>query len=155
MTQRTKLELPINQPMEITLLYDEPISGKSQYGDYFMYAVAVGDEEYSYFAPAEVHAELNKLSKGDKAVITKIAAQRGNKLVTTYEVKPINAKVEVPILQSGTEQPEEPEQHDHFFDIMMDSYRDALEISKELNGMADSEKIAITLFIARSKQNNF
>jgi hypothetical protein len=38
---------------------------------------------------------------------------------------------------------------------MMSSYRDALEISKELNGMADSEKIAITLFIARSKQNSF
>jgi hypothetical protein len=155
MTQRTKLELPINQATELTLLYDEPISGKSQYGDYFMYAVAVGDEEYSYFAPAEVHAELNKLSKGDKAVITKIAAQRGNKVVTTYEVKPINAKVEIPVAQTANEQPEEPEQHDHFFDIMMDSYRDALEISKELNGMADSEKIAITLFIARSKQNNF
>ena len=54
MTQRTKLELPINQATELTLLYDEPISGKSQYGDYFMYAVAVGDEEYNYFASAEV-----------------------------------------------------------------------------------------------------
>ena len=155
MTQRTKLELPINQATELTLLYDEPISGKSQYGDYFMYAVAVGDEEYSYFAPAEVHAELNKLGKGDKAIITKIAAQRGNKLVTTYEVKLIGAKVEISATQSVNEQLDAPAQNDHFFDIMLHSYRDALEISKELNGLADPEKIAITLFIARSKTNSY
>jgi len=39
MTQRTKLELPINRPVEIELLYDEPVTGKSQYGQYYMYAV--------------------------------------------------------------------------------------------------------------------
>lgn len=155
MTQRTKLELPINQPMEITLLYDEPVSGQSKYGSYHLFAVAVNEDEYSFFPTEEVYEQIKHLKKGDRFTITKLASQRGNKLVTTYEVKPINVKVEIPVLQSDTVQPEEPELHDHFFDIMMDSYRDALEISKELNGMADSEKIAITLFIARSKQNNF
>jgi hypothetical protein len=155
MTQRTKLDLPINQPMEITLLYDEPVSGQSKYGSYHLFAVAVNEDEFSFFPTDEVYEQIKHLRKGERFTITKLAAQRGNKLVTTYEVKPINAKVEIPVAQSANEQSEEPEQHDHFFDIMMSSYRDALEISKELNGMADSEKIAITLFIARSKQNSF
>ena len=155
MTQRTKLDLPINQPMEITLLYDEPVSGQSKYGSYHLFAVAVNEDEFSFFPTDEVYEQIKHLKKGDRFTITKLAAQRGNKLVTTYEVKPINAKIEIPVSQSVNEQPGETEQHDHFFDIMLNSYRDALEISKELNGMADSEKIAITLFIARSKQNNF
>jgi hypothetical protein len=158
MTQRTKLDLPINQPTEITLLYSEPITGKSQYGDYFMYAVSKDDAEFSYFAPAEVHSELSKLSKGGKAIITKLAAQRGSKLITTYDVKLVSAEVKQPIEQTtwhNTEEEDIAPTHDPFFGIMLNSYRDALEISKELNGMADPEKIAVTLFIARSKQNNF
>ena len=40
---------------------------------------------------------------------------------------------------------------DEFFHIMKRSYSDALKINTDLNGMADPAKIAITLFIARSK----
>jgi hypothetical protein len=158
MTQRTKLDLPINQPTEITLLYSEPITGKSQYGDYYMYAVSKDDTEFSYFAPAEVHSELSKLSKGEKAIITKLAAQRGSKLITTYDVKLISANVKQQIeltTEYNTEKEDIAPTHDSFFGIMLNSYRDALKISKELNGMADPEKIAVTLFIARSKQINY
>jgi len=34
MTRRTKLELEINKPTSIELLFDEPITGESQYGPY-------------------------------------------------------------------------------------------------------------------------
>ncbi len=159
MSPRTKLELAINQPTELTLLYSEPITGRSQYGDYFMYAVAVGEDEYSFFAPAEVHAELSKLSKGDRALVTKLAAQRGKKLVTTYEIKAVGKEAKQPVIealgQSNEEEYAAAPTHDSFFDIMLNSYRDGLEISRELNGMADPEKIAVTLFIARSKQSHF
>lgn len=167
MTQRTKLELAINQQTEITLLFDEPITGRSQYGEYFMYAVAIGEAEHSFFAPAEVHSELKSLRKGDSAIITKLAAQRGSKLVTTYDVQVIGKEVKQPAANAVAQNQEEEISardillsddaplHDSFFDIMLRSYRDGLEISKELNGMADPEKIAVTLFIARSKQAHF
>lgn len=156
MTKRMKLELAINKPVTIELLYDEPVTGKSEFGNYNMYAVSVNGNEYSYFAPDEVHIELSKLSKGDKAIITKIAAQRGSKLVTKYEVKLLNQpkpKSEVVSIGQAIEEilPEISDEPDEFFHIMKRSYSDALKINSELNGMADPAKIAITLFIARSK----
>ena len=154
---RQKLELQINQPTEITLLYDEPITGTSQYGQYALYAVAVNEDEYSLFAPVEIHAELSKLHKGQKAVVTKLAAQRGSKLVTTYEVKIHGAEVKVPVVAtSQSESMEEPQQqHDHHFDIMLSSYRDALDISRELNGLVDVHRCAITLYLSRNRQSNY
>jgi hypothetical protein len=154
MTKRMKLELEINKPITVELLYDEPVTGRSEFGNYNMYAVSVNGNEYSYFAPDEVHLELSKLSKGDKAEITKIAAQRGNKLVTRYDVKalsPVRANSTFlnenisEILHVITDDPDE------YFQIMKRSYSDALKINSDLNGMADPAKIAITLFIARSK----
>ena len=153
MTQRTKLELPVNEATTLELLFDEPISGKSQYGNYNMYAVKVNEEEFTFFPTEEVHEQLKSLKKGCKAVVTKLAAQRGNKVVTTYDVKILGnqSKVDVKMDVSNTQSTEEDK--DPFFDLMLQSYRDALNISKELNGMADPEKIAVTLFIARSKSN--
>lgn len=145
MTQRNKLELAVNQPTEIELLYDEPVTGRSQYGNYFMYAVNSNGQEYTFFAPEEVHSQLKGLSKGDKAVITKLASQRGNKIVTTYDVR----------TESKEEEPDSPDESgDNFYEIMLQSYRDAIKITSELNGMADPSRIAITLFIARSKISN-
>lgn len=155
MTQRNKLELPINEPVEIELLYDEPVTGISKYGNYYLYAVNANGNEFSFFPTEEVHEQIKDLKKGSRAIVTKLAAQRGNKLVTTYEVKLIGQEVKVAQMNSADDTLEEQETHDRYFDIMLNSYRDALEISKELNGMADPEKIAVTLFIARSKQSNY
>jgi len=158
MTQRTKLELDVNKPTEVTLLFDEPISGKSQYGEYHMYAVAIGNDEYSYFAPAEVHEQLSKLSKGEKAVITKLAAQRGNKIITNYEVKITsdnNSAANENITSHASEDSKNSLTYneDGLYEIMLLSYRQALQITSELGGLADPSRIAITLFIARSRQN--
>lgn len=149
MTQRAKLDLPINKPVEIELLYDEPVAGSSQYGKYHMYAVRSEGLEYSFFASEEVYDELKSLHKGDKAIITKLASQRGNKQITTYEVKAAGTKEDNPPNDSASIG------GDNYFEMMLQSYKDGLEISRELNGMADPEKIAVTLFIARSKRNNY
>lgn len=154
--ERKKLEIAINTPTQIVLLYDEPIIGESRYGDYYLYAVQVGDEQYSYFAPPEVHEQLQHLGKGEMATITKLAAQRGSKLITKWVVdtnntngkskpqKPAVEVIEEPPIQQGT---------DRYCSVMLDCYRDAISIQEQLNGLVDVSRIAITLFIARSKIN--
>ncbi|MEO8231491.1 MAG: hypothetical protein ABI638_04370 [Ignavibacteriota bacterium] len=151
MTERRKLELQLNQPIEIELLYDEPVVGKSQYGDYFLYAVKAKDSEFAFFAPEEVHQGLLPLRRGDKATVTKSAEQKGNKLVTKYII-------DVPeVITKSTKAPANETQSsvsnsssDKYYDAMLHSYKDALQIQSELNGMVDVSRIAITLFIARS-----
>lgn len=157
MTRRTKLELDINKPVVVEMLYDEPISGRSEFGNYNMYAVSVKGDEYSFFAPEEVHKELKFLRKGATATITKVAQQKGSKLITRYEVDIFN-RVPKPSAVSVGDVIDEiiPDvqidyEPDEFFHLMKRSYSDALKINTDLNGMADPAKIAITLFIARSK----
>lgn len=156
MVTRTKLELEINQPKEVQLLYEEPVTGKNQYGDYYLYAVKTEDGEYSYFPPESVHEQLKHLRRGDKAVITKLAAQRGNKLITKYDVQPCNPSASAESAPTTSENnisdiKNISSQDDKYYTIMLNSYKDALRINNELNGMADASKIAVTLFIARSK----
>lgn len=154
MTERRKLELQLNKPTEIELLYDEPVVGSSQYGEYYLYAVKSDDNEYAFFAPDDVHQELQSLRRGDKAVITKLAAQRGTKLVTKYVVdkSKIEGRVEeeTPVVENVKD--DEHYQTDKLYDIMRNCYQDAFRMQSELNGMVDIEKIAITLFIARSNK---
>jgi hypothetical protein len=147
MAERKKLELELNKPVSLELLFDEPMVGQSRYGEYFLYAVKNGtDTEYSFFAPDDVHEKLKEMHKGDRFEITKTAEQKGSKIVTKHEVKLLA-------------QPTQPNpsnnniQKDSYFEAMLSSYRDALKIQDELNGMVDVNRIAITLFIARSKIN--
>lgn len=147
--ERKKLELTLNKPSEIELLYDEPVVGQSKYGDYYLYAVRNGDgtTEYSFFAPDEVHERIKDLKKGAKVVITKLAEQKGNKIITKYEVSviaqaPQNASQPSPATQSMT---------DNYYDTMLQCCKDAIRIQNELGGMMDAKSIAVTLFIARSK----
>lgn len=151
MTQRAKLELELNKPTEIEFLYDECVSGSNQYGDYFLYAVKSDGKEWSFFPNEQVHSQLKILRRGDKAVITKLASQRGNKIVTTFDVQ-VNNKVSVSAVESEyANDVNEDKYTDRYYEVILQSYRDALKIQGELNGLVDVNKIAITLFIARSK----
>ncbi len=151
MTERRKLDLQLNQPTEIELLYDDPVVGKSQYGDYFLYAVKTKEAEFAFFAPEEVHSELQNLRRGDKAIVTKSGMQKGSKLVTKYLIEVPELAVKQPIDQVKEEPAlKQSNNPDKFYDVMLTSYKDALQIQSELNGMVDVSRIAITLFIARS-----
>ncbi len=144
--------------MNIELLYDEPVIGENKFGNYFLYAVKSGEEEYSFFAPETVHGELQSFKRGEHAIITKLAANRNGKLVTTYAVEkpagmkqPYNNKAGEPA-KSGADASSKPaENADRYFEIMLKSYKDALSINENLNGLIDVSKVAITLFIARSR----
>lgn len=151
--ERKKLELTLNKPSEIELLYDEPVVGQSKYGDYYLYAVRNGDgtTEYSFFAPDEVHERIKDLKKGAKVVITKLAEQKGNKIITKFDVNviaqaPQNTAQPSPATQSVTNGG-----MDNYYVTMLQCCKDAIRIQNELGGMMDAKSIAVTLFIARSK----
>ena len=150
MVQRPKLELEVNKPTTMKILFDDPITGQSRYGSYALYAVEIDGHEYSFFLNEQVHEEMKELQKGDVVTITKLAAQRGNKLVTTYDVSlPKNKNGSKS--NGNTSRETGANTKDDLFEIMLHSYKDAIEIQNQLNGMADPTRIAITLFIARSK----
>ena len=145
------MELELNRPTNLELLFDEPMIGQSKYGDYFLYAVKNGSgEEYSFFAPEEVHGELSKLKKGDKVSVTKLAEKKGTKVVIKYDVKVLsNGKVADD--KSNSIQPTNGK--DNYYEVMLNSCRDAIKIQNELGGMMDAKNLAVTLFIARTKIN--
>ncbi|KUG25929.1 hypothetical protein ASZ90_004234 [hydrocarbon metagenome] len=160
MVQRTKLELEVNKPVEIELLYDEPISGESQYGNYNLYAVRIDEAEYAFFPPKEVHESLKHLKAGDKAVVTKLAAQRGSKIVSAYDVsingksKSVSDNSTKPEVTTLDEPVREETHSDRYYEIMLQSFKDAIKISNDLNGMVEPTRVAITLFIQRTKNGN-
>ncbi len=133
--------------MSLELLYDEPKVGQSQYGEYYLYAVRNGGpDELSFFATEDVHEKLSKMNKGDRFTITKIAEQKGSKIITRYEVTPTQQK---PVERL-------PEAlNDNYYELMLNSCRDAIKIQQELGGLMDAKSIAVTLFIARSKTNGY
>lgn len=159
--ERPKLELELNKPTHIKMLFDQPIIGESQYGKYYMYAVTNGDpnKELTFFAPnEEVHNQLKDLKKGTAICITKLAAQRGNKLVTTYDVQMLPTDgIDKPKEQPNTNPAEKlnsPDQPSQFLTEMIKSFEEAIKIQEKFNGMANVNQIAITLFIQRTKGNH-
>jgi hypothetical protein len=106
-----------------------------------------GNEELSYFADKEVHEKLKDLRRGDKLEICKRAEQKGTKIVTSFEVK---------VLQNSVESPGKANNKtldDNYYELMLNSCKDAVRIQNELGGLMDAKSLAVTLFIARSKIN--
>jgi hypothetical protein len=146
MAERKKLELELNKTMSLELLFDEPMVGQSRYGEYYLYAVKNGtDQEYSFFAPTEVNDQIKSLRKGERFEITKLAEQKGTKIVTSYKVEKKNLESPANDINKST--------NDNFYDLMLTSCRDAVKIQNELGGLMDAKSLAVTLFIARSKIN--
>ncbi len=148
--ERRKLEIPLNEPVTIELLYDQPQIGKSSFGEYYLYSVRNGDEitSYSLFAAKEVHEQLKNFKKGSKVVIVKTVEQKANKIITRYDVKAVDTEANQKISPGDTVSPST----DNYFTAMMASYQDALRI-QEILKMVDVDRCAITLFISRTKTN--
>jgi hypothetical protein len=145
--ERKKLELELNKPLKIELLSDQCLIGTSRYGEYYLYNVRNGsNEELSYFADKEVHEKLKELHKGDRVEICKRAEQKGTKIITSFDVK---------VLQKSAAELQSDKNiiADNYFEVMLASYKDALQIQEKLGTMIDTTKISICLFIARTKIN--
>ena len=145
MAERKRLELELNKTVNLELLFDNPVTGQSRYGDYFLYMVKdQSGVEYSLFAPDEVHEKLKDLKKGDHFSLTKEAGQNGKKIIIQFSV-----------IKTGSKEPETTNGNinDNFYELMLSSCRDAVKIQNELGGLMDAKSLAVTLFIARSKTN--
>jgi len=124
--------------------------GQSRYGEYYLYAVKNGtDQEYSFFAPAEVNEQIKSLNKGERFEITKLAEQKGMKIVTSYNVKIGKKNLESLVNEINKNN------EDNFYQLMLTSCRDAVKIQNELGGLMDAKSLAVTLFIAKSKINGY
>ena len=141
------MELNLNEPVKLKLLKDRPYEGKSDYGIYLLYSVEVEGVEKAYFAPPEVHQEIVKLEckGGDEIRLTKLAEENGKKGVAKILVE----RITVAGKPNGEKQP------DKFKAIMEQALKDAIEITEAAEGMSfgsgDIEKLATTIFIARTK----
>ena len=144
--ERKKLELEVNKPISLELLFDSPIEGESQYGKYFMYGVKNGNEEYSFFAPLKVHDALKDKTRGTKFQITKTAVQKNKKLVTDFEIKFSNNNQKV--------SPETGNSDSELFSAMLKSYDEATKIQSKYSAV-NLNQCAVTLFIAKTKSNGF
>ncbi len=133
--------------MSLVLLGD-PVKGENSYGPYLLMNVGYEGDEWVFFSPndPEVYDKLSKLRKGQTFEITKLAEQVGKKVVTRYEITVL-----------ATEQPVQPvlvpqtSGHDIYYNSMLSCLKDALEIQGALGGAVDIHRIAITLFIARTR----
>lgn len=168
-TQRQKLDLELNTPVTLQLLFDQPLLGENRYGPYYLYAF--GDDngnEFSFFAPnAQTHMELSQFKAGDRVTLLKNAKQSGKKVVTDISVMPAvmqtsaapptngngrnGAAVQTPVNGNG----KAASSQDAFFQILESCYADAIRLQERFNGMVDVNRLAITLFIARSKTNGY
>ena len=142
--ERPKMELEVNKPTRIKLLFNDCVEGSSKYGKYYLYAIQNGDgaSEYSLFAADELHKQLKQFKKDDELLVTKLAASRGNKIVVTWDVQKLEKPME--------DNPPTPNE-DVFYTAMEKSFDEALRIQNRFNGMANVNQIAITLFIQRTK----
>ena len=146
--ERQKMDLEVNKPTRIKLLYESCVEGSSKYGPYYLYAIQNGDgiTEYSLFAAEQLHEQLRMFKKDDELLVTKLAAQRGSKIVVTWEVKKIGEAKTEEVANNQTDSKE-----DYFYTAMEKSFQEALRLQNKFNGMANVNQIAITLFIQRTK----
>ena len=156
---KLKLELQVNIPQKIKLLQDNPATGESQYGKWFLYNVLSDDQEQSFFADEKVvnFISENQLKKNSEIEITKKLVKNGRKNVADFEIS---------IVQNGTAQGngnpgangehELPSGEEKFqvspeFQTMLQSMNEALMLRDKLGGDVDVSKIGITLFLTKIK----
>ena len=123
MAERKKLELELNKTVSLELLFDEPITGQSRYGPYWMYTLKEkSGEEVLYFAPEEVNEQIKSLRKGDRFEITKHAEQKGTKIITRFDVKIEKKNLESPTSEINKKT------NDSFYDLILTSLGCLLEL---------------------------
>lgn len=148
--ERPKMELEVNKPTRIKLLFNDCVEGSSKFGKYYLYAIQNGDgsSEYSLFAADELHAQLKQYKKDDELLVTKLAASRNNKIVVTWEVKKVNESNSITNLTSPANQPSSND--DFLYTAMEKSLEQSISLAKKFNSVP-IDKLAISLFIARTK----
>jgi hypothetical protein len=155
--QNPKLELRLNESAKIKLLKDKCYEGENGYGKFYLYSVEHQGEAKSFFAPADVHAQIvaHGLKAGSVFILRKIASQNGKKLVGELVFEMVEQEKASP-----EEFKLEPTNgNDDFREIMAHCLADAIAIVKSVQAdgvpfqAEDLRAISSCLFIARTRVN--
>ena len=126
-------------PIQVKLLRNV-FKGQNTRGSYYLYVVQGPDgREYSWFAPIEAHD-----------VIQNASLKVGSEIMVSRGTNGKQGKIEVAIL--GTSHVESSQK-----DLMRQCLKDALEITKEIEGVPwrseDIQRISVAMFISCSRQS--
>ncbi len=142
MAKKPKLDLNEGEEVHVRLTHAQPISGKSDFGNYHMYGVAKADgTECVFFAPDEIHQIISdrKLSRGSE-----------------FTLRKVKGKLEIALTGNGQEHKDD-ESGDGYREMMELSLRDAIEATKVVNhvqwSVEDIKSIGLTIFIQRARMN--
>ena len=161
---KPKLDLQVNIPATIKLLMDKPITGSNTYGNWYLFGVEFEGQEYSFFATEEVtkFAEKNKLRKGDVVKVIKTIIKNGKKNQTSYQLE-IVSKGQQNHPASNGNPVEKLNAHTNGnanhqtvedYNVMHDCLAQGIKLQQDLGSVIDVNRIAITLFITRTKAKN-
>ncbi len=152
---KPKLDLQVNVPATIKLLMDKPVTGSNTYGNWYLFGVEYEGQEYSFFATEEVakFAEANNLRKGDSLKVTKTLVKTGRKNQTGYQLEIMNKSQSVSNGNGNTAVINGNGSTDDY-KIMRDCLAMGIKLQQDLGSVIDVNRIAITLFITRTKSKN-
>lgn len=88
-------KFPFNESVKVKILFDEPKTGVSEYGDWWLYGAMIDGKTENFFATETLHRILQSIScrKGTECVITKVAKEgEAGKLITDWKVELLNGK---------------------------------------------------------------
>jgi len=154
---KPKLDLQVNQPATIKLLMDKPVTGSNAFGDWYLFGVSYEGQEYSFFATEDVakFTEENNLRKGDSIKVTKTIIKIGKKNQTSYQLEIVNKGQQSHPASNGNGQvaTNGNGQADDY-KVMHDCLAQGIKLQQDLGSVIDVNRIAITLFITRTKAKN-
>ena len=148
---KPKLELQVNIPTKVKLLQDQPATGESQYGKWWLYNILVDEKEKSFFAPEKVVQFIsdNQLKRNCEIEITKKLVKNGNKNTADFLIEIVsNGKSQ----DTSTNTNDTNNQKRNDYDNMVEALKEALKIKENLKSdIIDVNKIGITLFIQKCR----
>lgn len=143
------MELKPKESARLKLLKDKCYEGTNNYGPYYLYSVSHDGVDKSFFAPAEIHEQIQNLNlkSGSEFILRNEASTNGKA-----------SKAQLTFVAVG---PDEPPVHtnghaDNYKTIMQQSLKDAIEITQAVNTIPfqneDIRAISSCLFIARTRE---
>jgi len=150
---KPKVELALNSEAKLTLIKDKCYEGTNAYGAYYLYSVEQDGETKSFFATPEVHQAIleSGIRTGDQFLLKKKAIQNGRKVMAKIEFEVISKKLALPPDGNGNGSHVDDSLRDMLLQCVVDA--DSIIKSAGVQVSDELQKLATTLFIARSRMN--
>ncbi|HTY39353.1 MAG TPA: hypothetical protein VMH23_19710 [Bacteroidota bacterium] len=150
---KPKVDIGLNQEAKLTLLRDKCYEGKNNFGAYYLYSVQHDGEEKAFFATIDVHQAIleSGIRTGDQFVIRKKPIQNGRRITSKIEFEVISKQPAPAPNGNGNGSHLEDSLRDMLLQCVVDA--DSIIKSAGVQVSDELQKLATTLFIARSRMN--